>query len=191
MPHNTKRIYYGPEGRETSIHWKVKVTDAKSPVTINGNLLHALRGQAGVTIGCALSNAAIDSSNVSAFPHPVYLISVTKSTLLAVDKLKKDGSPGHAVRYIHSYGWITDSNDVGTLKRIAKENPSIVTRPFNLRCPPVPPPSGATAGQTPTRNRGTYHKGEAFVPRGALARAVKAGRIGKNVADQLTEVAKK
>lgn len=190
MAKRTKRIYYGPEGRETSIWWTVKVSDAKNPVTINGNVLHALKGYAGVTIGCGLSNMAADKTNAKAFPHPVHLASFTKSTALLVDKLKKDGSPAHAILYRHSYGWVTDRNDTKVLKQMVREDPTLMERPFNLRPPSKKRvPSGRTAGQTDPDERGKSKRGQAFVPRGALARAVKAGRIGKSVAEQLTEVA--
>lgn len=188
MKRKMKRIYYGPEGRETSLYWTVKVTDAKKPVAVNGNILHALKGHAGVTVGCGLSNMAVDRANAKAFPHSVYLASFTKSTALIVDKLKADGSPAHAVRYAHSYGHITDRNDRGTLKKMVKEDPTIIERSFTLRLPGKRPSSGKNAGKTTADKRGTG-RAQAFVPRGALARAVKAGRIGRNVAEQISEVA--
>src|ERR1700758_2547003 len=116
MSRRTRRIYYGPPGAETSLWWSVKVSDARKPVTVNGNVLHALKGHPGVTIGCGLSNMAIDKANAAAFPHPVHLASFTKSTAMIVDRLNKDGSPAHAVLYGHSYGHITDRNDNKTLK---------------------------------------------------------------------------
>jgi hypothetical protein len=188
MKQRTKRIYCGPEGRETSIWWNVKVSEARRAVTINGSILHALKAHAGVTVGCGLSRMAMD--NAKAFPHPVYLASFTKSTALLVDKLKRNGEPAHAVLYKHRYGHITDHNDDGTLKRLVKENPSLIERPFILRPPrPAPLYSGPNAGKTPAHEKGQSNRARAFVPRGALRRAVMAGRIGKNVAEQLSEVA--
>lgn len=137
--------------------------------------------------GNALSFAGMD--NARQFPHPVKLVAFTKSTALVVDKLKKDGSPSHAILYAHSYGRFVERNDDGTLKKLVKDDPEIMERPFTLRPPRKQPPSGRTAGQTPADKKGQSDHARAFVPRGALARAVKAGRIGKNVAEQLSEVA--
>jgi hypothetical protein len=186
----TKRIYHGPPGAETSLWWNVKVTDAKVPVTINGDVMHALRSFPGVTVGCGLSNMAQD--NARAFPHPVYLASFTKSGCLIVDKLSKSrgGYPVHAIRYRHSYGHITEANDSGTLKKMAKDDPSIIEKPFTLHPPRGFTKSGKTAGQTPTHQRGLTDRAKAFVPRGALRRAVRAGRLHASVAQQLTDVAK-
>jgi hypothetical protein len=187
MARKPKRIYYGPEGRERSIWWSVKVSDAKKPVTLNGSILHALKGYAGMTVGCGLSNMTIDKANAKAIPHPVHLASFTKSTALLVDKLKKDGSPRHAVLYAHSYGHITDRNDDGTLKKLVKEDPALMERSFTLRPPRDARGRGhSRSGELPNTGRSSS---QTFIPRGALARAVKAGRIGKNVADQLSEVA--
>jgi hypothetical protein len=157
------------------------------PVSINGDVIHALRAHAGVTIGCGLSNMAVD--NKKHFPHPVYLASFTKATALIVDRLKKDGSPQHAIRYHHGYGHITDLNDAGMLKRMAKHTPALMEKPFTLRPPRPAAPSGKSSGKTPPERRGKTDRFRAFVPRGALARAVKAGRIGEHVAQQLNDVA--
>src|SRR4051812_938497 len=108
----TKRIYCGPPGREREKWWDVEVSPAKADIAVNGNVLDALRLFPGVTVGCALSNVA--KSNAEAFGHPVHLVSVTRSTLLVVDKLNRQGHPCHAIQYAHSYGHITDKNDNGT-----------------------------------------------------------------------------
>lgn len=182
----TRRIYYGPPGKETSLWWTVRVTDARKNVVVNGALVHAIKGRAGVTIGCALSNTTFDRKNAKAFPHPVYLSVFTKSTALIVDKLGPNGSPSHAVRYGHSYRWVTDANDTGTLKKLAKEDPDLMQRPFLLRPPrvsrkgphyadPKPGPRGSRASVVPAEARG------------ALARAIKAGRMSKAAAAQLIQ----
>lgn len=181
----TKRIYCGPPGHETEKWWDVAVTAAKKDIAINGNVLDALRAFPGVTVGCALSHVA--KSNANAFGHPVYLVSVTKSMLLAVDKLNRQGHPCHAVQYAHSYGHITDKNDSGTLKKMVKDDPQIIERSFNLRVPRDPrKPEGASAHST--ANTGT-NRTKAFIHRGALQRAVKAGLIGDNVAAQIADAA--
>jgi len=185
MTRRTKRIYYGPEGHETDIWWTVRVSDAKHPVIINGSILHALKAYAGLTIGCGLSNMAIDKANAKAIPHPVYLASFTKSSAILVDKLKANGEPGHGVSYAHSYGHITDRNDDRTLKQMVKNDPSLMERAFTLR-----PPRKRTGSHPQSKKTPPTDEKKSFIPRGALARAVKAGRIGKHVAEQIAEIAK-
>jgi hypothetical protein len=175
------RIYYGPEGFETSMWWTVTVTDAKKGVTINGTTAAALRGHPGVTIGCALSMAGMD--NAGHFPHDVFLVSVTKSTMLVVDKLHKDGTPAHAVRYGHNYGRIVDLNDTGQLKKLVKERPEIMERPFQCNVPRKRP-TGPHGNHKRTSVSGTHRVSTNL--HGSLARAVKAKRIGEHAAQQMS-----
>jgi hypothetical protein len=167
----------------------VPITDAKKGVTINGSVAAALRAHRGVTVGCALSETARESAKQ--FGHPVFHVSVTKSTLLVVDRQKKNGEPAHAIRYGHGYGRIVDSNDDGSLKKLVKDNPELMERPFHLRAPrkrpsgkhPTQSQRAASAASTARGRRSISH-------RGALARAVKAGGIGEHVAQQLAGIAR-
>jgi len=181
----TRRIYFGPPGHERAAYWTVKISRARKPVLINGSVLHALKAHAGVTIGCALSLTATDPANKRNIPHPVFLASFTKSSALLVDRLKKDGTPMHAVWYGHSYPWIVEQNDKGTLKELVKEDPSLMEREFALRPPRLHRPGvgggGARTGKGTNRATATLH-------RGAMARAVSAGIIGKHVAEQMVRV---
>lgn len=180
------RIYYGPDGHETSMWWTVPVTDAKTPVTINGTVAAALRAHPGVTVGCALSLTGMDDADQ--FGHDAFLVSVTKSTMLVVDRLAKDGSPAHAIRYGHNYGNIVERNDDGTLKELVKTNPQMMERPFHLK-PPRKRPTGPHGGH---KHGASGHSTRSFVHlHGALDRAVKAGRIGKTVAMQLSQAMSK
>ncbi len=186
-----KRIYCGPDAAPTSMWWTVNVRDAKTPVTINGELYHALKAQRGVTIGCALSNVAMDSKNKDSFPHPAYFVSVMKSKVFVIDKLNAAGQPISAVRYDHSYGSITECNDKGTLKRLAQENPQLMGRSFTLRVPKkqVWNPASQSNADTKRTPKGDLPRAAATVHRGALARAVKAGRIAKPIAAQMEAIA--
>jgi hypothetical protein len=186
----TRRIYCGGPGHENSRWWVVKVSEAKYPVIMNGEVFHALRGYPGVTVGCGLSNIAIDKKNAKAFPHPVFLAAFTKRTALIVDKLKKNGMPDHAVLYEHHYGRITDRNDDGTLKKLVQEKPKLMQRSFTLYPRRKQTQDWTeTAGQNRTPPDPSASRAKAFVHRGSLARAVKAGLIGKNVAEHLTGTA--
>ncbi len=184
MAKRTKRIYYGPNGGAP--YWTVRVSNAKKGVVINGNAAHALRGQAGETIGCAISNMAHDPENASAFPHPVHLVVVTKSTLLAVDKVGKDKVPLHAVLYDHRYGHVVDDNDTRVIKKMVAENPALMNRPFKLLVPHKQR-SGVYDARV-THDRGT-NRAKAVMNRGALQRAYKAGFVGKGAKQQMEDVA--
>ena len=186
----SRRIYCGPPGKETSVYWTVRVSDAKKSVTINGSIKDALQGAEGSTVGCAISNVGF--SNRDGFPHPCYLVSVSKRVAYVVDKLDKAGQPCHAVEYHHSYGRITEENDKGTLKKLVREKPEIMERPFTLR-PPSPStkrkhgPSHFTGERTAP---GQKPRGATIVHRGALARAELAGRVSAPVAAQFMAIAK-
>lgn len=186
----TARIYYGPPGHERDMYWTVRVTDAKKKLTITGSAAAALRAYPGVTIGCAMSNNAIDCRKdiEKQVGHPVLLAAFYRTTLLLVDRRNKDGSPAHAFRYSHSYGDIVDSNDDGSLKEAVKANPAIIERPFHLGPPQKRKVEGTHSHESSTGAKPIPKR--AYVPRGALARAVKAGFISKGAARQLAEVAK-
>lgn len=174
------RIYYGPHGHEKSMSLQCRVRDATEDVKVNGKVMHALKGQPGVTVGCALSNVA--SANPDSFPHPVYLAAFTKSTALIVEKLVPNGL-SHAVRYGHGYGHITDKNDEGTLKKMVKEDPAIIEKPFVLRVPRIRPGDHSRIRTETDKPRGSNRT---YVPRGGYARARKAGLIPDAVAKQLS-----
>src|SRR5665213_2391650 len=94
----TARIYYGE--KPMTLYWTVKVRDATRSSRINGTLAEALVGEPGRTLGCHLSVTAQD--HPEAFPHPVLLVSITRSRALVVEKITK-GKPSHAVKYAHNY----------------------------------------------------------------------------------------
>lgn len=175
------RIYYGPPTRERKMYWTVSVTDAKRTVIVNGTVSSAINAHPGVTVGCALSDTVRE--NADKFGHAAYLASASKTVILVVDRLHTDGSPMHAVRYAHSYGKIIDCNDDGTLKKMVKKDPSVMDREFILRPPRQRPSVTGThdRGNPKARTRSLH----SVVPRGALLRAVRAGRIGEHVAEQL------
>lgn len=180
------RIYYGPEGRETSLWWDVRVRDAKTNVEMKGSTYHALLGLSGRTIGCALSNVAFDEKNRRLFPHGCHLVYVVKSRVIVIDSLKRNGTPKTGVRYNHSYRRIVDANDDKTLKKMVRENPDLMERPFTLLAPRKRSKASLQKG-APGHAPGTTRKSSrVFMPRGALARAVKAGLISKAAVSQLS-----
>jgi hypothetical protein len=215
MTHKTKRIFHGPDNDPTAFWWDVKWSPAKKGVVINGSLEHAMEGMAGHSIGCRLSNAAIDDKNKTAFPHPVFIAAFYKRIALIVDQLSKNGTPIHAIAYEHDYSAFVDLNDASDLETVYKD------KRFYLR----PPHNRTVGGKKPNKKEGNndltasplftnlvggtrsdqeeyateenevFHpspaqkKGAAF--RGAMGRAVKAGILGRSAANQLARAVKK
>jgi hypothetical protein len=168
----TARIYYGVSDGE-ELFWRVTVEDAKNVVKMPGSLIDALSGKAGATIGCHLSNCAQRNANV--FPHAVKMASFTKSTALIITAIK-NGQPAHAVRYRHEYSELVDLNDTDKNRRKVKANPKLAERTFTLYPPQVP--RSARPGQSrPGGPSLVTGEKRAVVPRGALARAQRAGLI--------------
>lgn len=191
----TTRIFTGtPEYPE---YLRVKVIDAKEKLTINGTMADALMGRPGLTVGCQLSFCA--QNNADAFPHPVIVVAVTKSTLLAVAELfnearrnkefKKHGFriDGLAYKYRHSLGKWVKMNDTDKAKATVKAHPELAERPFTLY-----PPTGPRLDQRKDRNRGNRTGTKVpTIPAGALRRAVAAGLVNEGVAGVLEHIAKK
>jgi len=204
----TRRFYYGPQGQEKTMWWDLRWSPATENVTINGKLMHALKGMPGMSVGCVMSNVAFDKSNQPAFPHTVYMAQFLKSIALIVDEIK-NGSPSHCVVYAHSYGDIVDLNDVGELKKLAKDNPALVERDFTLRAyhssepgkkkspKNTPEPKPATpkimvaAVEKPDGENAPVARKKAPVHRGVLGRAVRYGQVDRGVAKQLSEMARR
>lgn len=190
-----RRITLGVPGSKTALSYMVKSRPAKKAVKINGAIEHALRGAAGVTIGCAFSNCILD--NAAAFPHPVLFAAVSKCKVLVVSKVDRNGHPTEAVEYQHPYGHITDANDTGALKEMVREQPAVMSRPFTLGRPAKrhdKPWATRAAAQRKRIRENEKHsttagtsaaQGAAVAAHGAMKRAVKAGLIQPDVAAHL------
>jgi hypothetical protein len=209
MTKKTKRIYHGPDDAPTAFWWDVEWSPATKGVIINGTLEHAIEGVPGNSIGCRLSNAAIDTKNASAFPHPVYIAAFYKRIALIVDKLAKNGTPVHAIAYEHDYGSLVDLNDLGNLEPVYKD------KRFHLRAPQkhklkkaaaaIPSNGGAldnnklcgteSGSALPNNVEPLFHPSVAqkrvATFKGAGGRAIKAGLIGRSAMAQLARAVKK
>ena len=205
MTRKTKRIYHGPDEEPTAFWWDVEWSPAKKGVIINGTLEHAIEGIPGHSIGCRLSNAALDSNNAKAFPHPVFLAAFYKRTALIVDRLAKNGTPIHAVEYEHDYGSFVDLNDSGNLEPVYKD------KRFHLRVPckhakRKSSDTSSTESQTGSVTLGgndsppsnveqlfnpSVGQKKVAVFRGAMGRATKAGLLGRSAGAQLARAVKK
>lgn len=161
-----RNIYYGPPGRETSMSWLVSLSRAKKPVILEGPLK---QGRAGTNIGCGISQLA--GEQPQAFGYPVYLVSVTATGLIAVDKLDKRGQPSHGQLYTHKYGWFVKANDERSVNKIKQENPTAFEGPFTFD------PSRKRGGVSTGGGGGHESDPKARVPRGCLRRAQNAGLI--------------
>ena len=187
-PRPTTRVQYGTG--KVPLYWTVNVTDAKKDVTIDGTLMDALLGTPGETIGCHLSNCA--KANADRFPHPFIVAGFTKSTCIVITKIT-GGAPSHGKRYVHSYGTLVDLNDTDKTRRMVQATPKLAERQFILRAPAGTARKGARHARTVPRDerkqRGWNEKGTGekrpAVPRGALARARKAGLVTADLANAL------
>jgi len=171
------RVHYGPPHK--NLFWKVKCKNATKDVTIKGKQLHALNGKAGFTIGCHISNCAMDEENKKAFdPHRVLIASVSKSRLVIVTDI--EGDSAHGVLYEHDYGKFVDMNDNKKDNKYIQAHPDFFERDFRFKAP----------RRRTKDTRGTHEKKagparKAVVPLGALRRAVKAGLVSQPVAEAL------
>jgi hypothetical protein len=168
----TARIYYGTGANQ--LYWRVRVSDAKKAVTVDGTLQDAMDGKPGTTIGCHLSLCAMH--NQKKFPHPVLLASFTKSAALLVDKIA-GGKPIHAVRYQHRYGQLVDLNDTDASKTYVRRHPGLAERTFTLGVPHT----GKRPRNGGANKKATHGEHRSVVPHGALARAKKAGLITADI----------
>jgi hypothetical protein len=181
----TTRIQYGTE--KTPLSWIMKISDAKSPVTVKGTLKDALLGTPGVTIGCHLSNCAIN--NQKAFPHPVIFAAFSKSVCYIIKKFyrnKQGRVDGEAVRYRHELGEYVDLNDKDHSKTFIRNHPELVEREFTLY-----KPQRRSAQVTYPRKGNSTGERIAVVPRGAYLRAYNAKLIDPGVKQLLDQSEKK
>jgi hypothetical protein len=137
-----------------------------------------LSSQRGATVGCTNSICAVRSAANGGFPHPVYLAVFTKTSAYIVDKLDRNGQPAHVVWYKHNDGTSIELNDHVVNRR------TLLSR-INLRKTVVLTPPIVRAGIKNIYSNGTHPQTERdtrtprrnAVPRGAMARAEKAGLL--------------
>ena len=163
----------------------VKVRNATEPLTINGAVEDALKGEPGVTVGCAISCTGF--RHAAALPFPIVAMpQVTSRTILFPTKADKNGLPCEGVMYEHNYRHITDANDAGTLKQMVKENPAMMERSLTFYPPAAQDthkPGNRNIGLRPKRP--TTKRGKVANLRGSALRALKAGLITKPVYDAM------
>ena len=175
MARKTTRLYYGLHQESGSrLYWTMKVKNATKKVVLNGSVLDAMTGLAGISIGCHLSNVGL--ANKKAFPHPAVYISFTKSIALVITKIVK-GQPAHCVRYRHNYSQYVDLNDTDPSKTVVKMHPEFFERPFTLypyktQLGGAEKPSGPKEPSTPPAFK---------MARGELARMKKAGLLMQGI----------
>jgi len=125
----TTRLYYGMTNTGEALYWVMKVKNATKTVALNGTVLDAMKGEAGLSIGCHLSQMA--ERNKALFGHPALYISFTKSVALVITKIA-GGKPTNCVRYRHNYSKYVDLNDKDPSKKVVKEHPELFERQFTL-----------------------------------------------------------
>ena len=181
----TVRIYYGVNKHNIKDHfyWTVPVTLAKQDVEMRGTIADALSGEPGVTIGCHLSNVALNNRKV--FSHDVIMAAFTKSRAAIIDKVA-GGKPVHCWLYEHHAGNWVDLNDEDSTKEFVKLHPELEGKKFILHAPRKRPAGSGGSNRTALQpKRGS---GEAFkLARGALRRAQKANLVAPGMESVLID----
>jgi hypothetical protein len=88
---------------------KIPCSNAKTLVQIGRNELDAINGKPGSVVECMDALCALRLK--SKFPHPVYWFEIARSKGFAVDKIYKDGTPKHVIRYNRSASDIRDTRE--------------------------------------------------------------------------------
>ena len=172
----TYSIRYDP--RDLSRRLVVKADPATHRVEMTRTSADVIHSKRGATVGCTNSNCAVRSAASGAFPHPVYLAIFVKTSAYIVDKLDRNGQPAHVVWYKHNDAVSVELNDKvlsrrALLRQLDMRKTVVLSPPLvragikNVYCEGTHPQAERNA-QTPRRNA---------VPRGAMARAEKAGLL--------------
>jgi hypothetical protein len=171
-------FFYDKNGAEVKLTcW---VQDAEKEVWMQGHALHVINGEPGLSFACALAKCSKDKENREKFPDGCRLASFLKSTAFIVTHKKIQGLPV-AIRYHHSYGALVDLNDERVAQEKARKDPEFFERSYRLR---VPLKAVHKPGRHITKNHnGPSHR--AVLPRGALARAMRAGLIDPRIAESV------
>jgi hypothetical protein len=149
---------------------QVWMRNATKDVYMRGHVDHFRNGMAGITWACAMSNMINDPENSDKFPHPIRMAHVIKTrAYIVVGELE---GTLVVVQYAHNYGTKVDMNDYKLIAQIIKNHPEELEQEYLLRAPPK-----IKRNLKPTPRRTNSGSRKIFFPRGANARAYKAGYI--------------
>lgn len=129
--------------------WLVPYDDATQEVTIHRSIGDILRATPGDHADCMNTRCIMAQRREHAFPHPVLLVSTTKSRVYVVDRLTDTGEPAHAIRYELSE---RDSRLIGEHDKYAIGEPG----ELRLRVPRLPKGTDKTGGRKTGGNTGKY-----------------------------------
>jgi len=178
------RVYLGEmKDGGTPPSYRVRVRYAKRDVRINGTINQAIKGRPGVTIGCHLSYTTWE--NAEAFSHPILILpAFTKSRCVIITKWLKDDPKADAlgIVYQHDYGDLVELNDKDFKKIYVKEHPEWVEREFVLHSLPEGSHKRKDGKRSVPHGVDDGSK-RAYVPRGAMKRALDAGLIIPAIAE--------
>ena len=79
--------------------WLIPYDDAQADIKLQRTLKDVLTAVPGSDTDCMNSRCIQAHKRSRVFPHPVYMVSTTKSRIYIVDQLSDTGEPTHAVRY--------------------------------------------------------------------------------------------
>jgi len=138
-------------------------------VILKGEVYHFQNGMAGLTTSCALSNMWTDPKNSTRFQHPAKIGTAVLKSRAYVLTGEKQNLPRYAV-YAHNHGNLVDMNDDKLITRIIQNHPEDLEREFEFRAV-----SDIKRKIKPSVRKTNVGLRKPFYPRGAIARAVKAG----------------
>ena len=174
MSHGMKLTYLTIAPGVTKQVW---LRNATKDVILLGKISHFLNGIAGVTWSCAFANMWLDLNNRSRVPHPVRVAHIIKTrAYICIGELN---GILVFVQYTHNYGTKVDLNDYGTLVKIIQNRPEELEQEYVFRVPSV---VKRNIGVSIKRTNSGVRKN--FFPKGATARALKAGFITQQEAEE-------
>lgn len=150
---------------------RVPTTRATKPVALTLVELDGLRGQPGVAGSCAGANCVMRSPN--SFPHEAIFCNVTPHCVFVVDKIE-NGRPTHMWWYSGNFRELTDIQDRGDLDQLLRY---IEKNPFMFLKVPRNRAGQPPRGTHPQAPRDQLTERRRVLPRGAEARAIKAGLL--------------
>jgi hypothetical protein len=148
---------------------QVWMRNATKDALIRGHVHHFQNGMAGITWSCGFSNVIKDPENRSRFDHPTHLGSHVIQTRAYIIVGELNGTLV-VVQYAHNYGTLVDMNDDKLIIQIIKSHPEQLEQEFLFRTPPI-----IKRSLKPSIKKTNSGLRRSFFPRGATARAVKAG----------------
>jgi hypothetical protein len=138
-------------------------------VILKGEIYQFKDGLAGLTMACGFANMWTDPKNSTRIQHPAKKGTVVIKSRAFVLTGEKSGILRYAA-YGHSHGNLIDMNDDRLTAQMIRSHPEELEKEFEFRAISTVKRSGKSSAR-----KTVVGKRKPFYPRGANARAVKAG----------------